>query len=554
MSKPVILAVDDEPEVLNALERDLRQHFGAEYRVLKAPNGAQALDATRQLKERGAPVALLLVDERMPGMTGTQFLVEALKLHPTARRVLLTAYADTETAITAINRIGLDQYLLKPWEPPSEKLFPVLDDLLLDWTATVRPPFDGIRVAGTALSPASYAVKEFLSRNQVPYQWVDLDADAPTRELVSASASGMSRLPVVFFPDGSSMVQPSARELAEKIGMQTRPQRPFYDLVVVGAGPAGLAAAVYGASEGLRTILVEADAPGGQAGTSSQIENYLGFPGGISGADLARRAATQARRFGAEIITAQGVTSIARQDPYRAVTLSDGSELSCYAVLVASGMEVRRLEAPGIDRLAGAGVYYGAALSEAATYRNREVVVVGGGNSAGQAAMYFSRHARKVTIVLRGTRLEAGMSQYLVDRVREAADVVEVLACTRVQEVKGERCLEAVTVADTVSGAVRDLPAAGMFIFIGAAPRTSMVEGLVERDPQGFILTGRDLMAGGRRPRTWTADRDPFLFETSVPGVFAAGDARHGSGKRVASAVGEGSATVSMVHEYLQTV
>jgi thioredoxin reductase (NADPH) len=554
MSKPVILAVDDEPEVLNALERDLRGHFGATYRVIKAPGGAQALDATRQLKQRGNAVALMLVDERMPGMTGTQFLVEALKLHPAARRVLLTAYADTETAITAINRIGLDQYLLKPWEPPSEKLFPVLDDLLQDWMATARPPFDGIRVAGTALSPASYAVKEFLSRNQVPYQWVDLESDDPTRELVCATESGMSRLPVVFFPDGTSMVQPSALELAEKVGMQTRPQRPFYDLVVVGAGPAGLAAAVYGASEGLRTILVEADAPGGQAGTSSQIENYLGFPGGISGADLARRAATQARRFGAEIITAQDVTAIGRQDPYRTVRLSDGSELSCYAVLVATGMEVRRLEVPGMERLAGAGVYYGASLSEAATYRDREVVIVGGGNSAGQAAMYFSRHARKVTIAVRGERLEASMSQYLVDRVREAADVVEVLPCTRVEAVKGDRCLEAVTVADTVTGVVRDLPAAGMFIFIGAAPRTSMVDGLVERDAQGFILTGRDVMARGRRPRTWTADRDPFLFETSVPGVFAAGDARHGSGKRVAAAVGEGSATVSMVHEYLQTV
>lgn len=554
MAKPVILAVDDEPEVLNALERDLRRRFGPEYRVLKAPNGQQALEATRQLKERGAPVALFLVDERMPAMTGTQFLVEALKLHPSARRVLLTAYADTQTAITAINRIGLDQYLLKPWEPPEEKLFPVLDELLADWAATVRPPYDGIRVAGTALSPASYAVKEFLSRNHVPYQWVDLDADPPTRELVSASPSGLSRLPVVFFTDGTSMVQPSQRELAEKIGLQTRPQRPFYDLVVVGAGPAGLAAAVYAASEGLRTILVEADAPGGQAGTSSQIENYLGFPSGISGADLARRAAAQARRFGAEIISAQSVVAICRSDPYRSVTLSDGSELSCYAVIVATGMEVRRLEVPGIDRLTGAGVYYGAALSEVATYRGRDVVVVGGGNSAGQAAMFFSRHARKVMLALRGPRLETGMSQYLVDRVREAKDVVEVLTCTRVEEVKGERCLEAVSVADTGTGTVRDLPAHGLFIFIGAAPRTDMVAGLVERDAQGFILTGRDLMAGGRRPRSWTADRDPFLFETSVPGVFAAGDARAGSGKRVASAVGEGSATVSMIHEYLQTV
>jgi thioredoxin reductase (NADPH) len=551
MSKPVILAVDDEPEVLNALERDLRQHFAAHYRVIKAASGGQALEATRQLKQRAVPVALFLCDERMPGMTGTEFLAEAIKLHPAARRVLLTAYADTQTAITAINRIGLDHYLLKPWEPPGEKLFPVLDDLLQDWQATARPPFDGIRVAGTALSPASYAVKEFLSRNHVPYQWVDLDMDASMRELVAAMPGGTARLPIVFFPDGSAAAQPSPRELADRIGMQTRPQQPFYDLVVAGAGPAGLAAAVYAASEGLRTILVESDAPGGQAGTSSQIENYLGFPGGITGAELARRAAAQARRFGAEIITAQGVTAIRREDPYRTVVLSDGCELSCYAVLVATGMEVRRLAAPGIDRLAGAGVYYGAALSEAATYRDRDVLIVGGGNSAGQAAMFLSRHARKVTLAIRADRLEAGMSQYLVERVREAGNV-EVLTGSSVEAVRGERCLEAVTLAR--NGALSEVPAAGMFIFIGAAPRTAMVDGLVERNDQGFILTGRDLMADGKRPRGWTAGRDPFLFETSVPGIFAAGDARHGSGKRVAAAVGEGSATVSMVHEYLQTV
>ncbi|HET8644518.1 MAG TPA: FAD-dependent oxidoreductase, partial [Vicinamibacteria bacterium] len=522
-------------------------------RVIKASSGPQALETTRQLKLRGAQVALFLVDERMPGMTGTQFLVQALELYPAARRVLLTAYADTETAIAAINEVGLDHYLLKPWEPPSEKLYPVLAELLEDWAAAVRPSFDGLRVAGTALSPTSYAVKEFLSRCQVPYQWIDLDSDAPTRALVEAGPQGMSRLPVVFFADGSTSVQPTPRELAERLGMQTRPQRPFYDLVVVGGGPAGLAAALYAASEGLRTLLVEAGAPGGQAGTSSHIENYLGFPAGISGADLARRAAAQARRFGAEIITAQDVGAICRQDPYRLVRLADGSELSCYAVLVSTGMEVRRLEVPGLEPLVGAGVYYGAALTEAATYRDRDVVVVGGANSAGQGALFFSRHARKVTMVLRGARLEAGMSQYLVDRLRETANV-EVLTSTLVEGVRGERCLEAVTLAGADGGGARDLAAAALFIFIGATPRTEMVAGLVERDAQGFILTGRDLMAGGRRPRGWTADRDPFLFETSVPGVFAAGDARHGSGKRVASAVGEGSATISMVHEYLQTV
>ena len=552
-SRPFLLAVDDESEVLNAVERDLRHHYRTEYRVIKALSGPQALETTRQLKQRGALIALFLVDERMPGMSGTQFLMEAIKLYPEARKVLLTAYADTETAITAINRIGLDQYLLKPWEPPSERLYPVLDELLAEWTERVRPPYTGIRVAGTSLSPSSYMVKDFLSGNQVPYKWVDLDTDMPTRELVSSLPTGMSRLPVLFFEDGSYLVQPGQRELAEKLGMQTRPKQPFYDVVVVGGGPAGLAASVYGASEGLRTILVEMNAPGGQAGTSSSIENYLGFPGGISGADLARRAATQAKRFGAEILTAQDVSALRREDPYRIVTLSDGSELMTYAVLIASGMEVRQLDRPGVADLVGAGVYYGAALTEASTYRGRDVYVVGGANSAGQGAMFFSRYARSVTMLLRGPELSTHMSQYLVDRIRETGNV-NVVANTVVARVRGSACLEAITLQDVLTGEEREVPAAAMFIFIGTAPRTSMVSGFVERDAQGFILTGRDLSPDGRRPKGWQADRDPFLFETSVPGVFAAGDARHGSGKRVASAVGEGSATVSMIHQYLQTV
>ena len=553
MSKPVLLTVDDDPEVLNAIERDLRHHFRADYRVVKASSGAQALETVRQLKERGAPVALFLVDERMPQMTGTQFLMEAIKLYPDARRVLLTAYADTETAIRAINDVGLDHYLLKPWEPPTERLFPVLEDLLSDWFARSRPTFDGIRVAGNALSPASYAVKDFLASNQVPYQWLDMENEAAVRDLLSGSAGGAARLPIVMFPDGTVLVQPTTRELAEKLGMQTRAQQPFYDLIVVGGGPAGLAAAVYGASEGLRTILVERSAPGGQAGTSSNIENYLGFPGGVSGTDLARRAATQAKRFGAEIIAVQEAVQIKREDPYRKVVLSDGSELSGYAVLIAPGMEVRRLEVPGIEGLMGAGVYYGAALTEAATYRGQDVVIVGGANSAGQGAMFFSRHARKVTILVRGPKLSTGMSRYLVDRIAEAPNI-EVLVNTSVAAVKGNGRLEAVTVADATTGAQRDVPAAGMFIFIGTAPRTDLCKDLVLRDPQGFVLTGRDVMIEGRRPAGWTADRDPLPFETSVPGIFCAGDARHGSGKRVAAAVGEGSATVSMIHQYLGTV
>jgi thioredoxin reductase (NADPH) len=553
MAKPVLLTVDDDAEVLNAVERDLRHHFRNDYRVVKASSGAQALEAVRQLKQRGAQVALFLVDERMPQMTGTQFLVEAIKVYPDARRVLLTAYADTETAITAINEIGLDHYLLKPWEPPSERLYPVLDDLLSEWFARARPAFDGIRLAGSAYSPASFALKDFLASNHVPYQWLDMDNETTVRELLSGASGFAARLPIVFFPDGTQLVQPTTREVAEKLGMQTRAQQPFYDLIVVGGGPAGLAAAVYGASEGLRTILVERSAPGGQAGTSSRIENYLGFPGGVTGADLARRAAAQARRFGAEILTAQEASQLVRADPYRKVVLSDGSELTGYAVLIAPGMEVRRLDAEGLGDFDGVGVYYGAALTEAATYRGQDVLVVGGANSAGQGAMFFSRHARKVTMLVRGPDLSAVMSRYLVDRITEAPNV-EVLVNTSVASARGDGRLEAVTVVDTVSGARRELPAAAMFIFIGTAPRTSWCGDLVMRDGQGFILTGRDVMAEGRPPAGWTAGRDPYLFETSVPGIFCAGDARRGSGKRVAAAVGEGSATVSMVHQYLQTV
>jgi thioredoxin reductase (NADPH) len=553
MSKPVLLTVDDDPEVLNAVERDLRHHFRTDYRVVKASSGDQALEAVRQLKQRGAHVALFLVDERMPQMSGTQFLIEAIKIYPDARRVLLTAYADTETAILAINRIGLDHYLLKPWEPPSERLFPVLEDLLSDWFARARPQFDGIRVAGNALSPASFAVKDFLASNQVPYQWIDMDDEASVRNLLSGSAGGAPRLPLVFFTDGSTLVQPTARELAEKLGMQTRARQPFYDLIIVGGGPAGLAAAVYGASEGLRTVLVERSAPGGQAGTSSKIENYLGFPSGIRGDDLARRAADQAKRFGAEILTVQEAVQIKREDPYRKVLLSDGSELAGYAVLIAPGMEVRRLETEGVNELLGAGVYYGAALTEAATYRGQDVCVVGGANSAGQGAMFFSRHARKVTLLVRGPDLGAAMSRYLVDRLAETPNV-EVLVNTTVVGVRGNGRLEGITVQDGATGTRRELPAAAMFIFIGTAPRTALVADVVQRDPQGFVLTGRDLMSDGNRPAGWTAARDPFPFETSVPGIFCAGDARLGSGKRVASAVGEGSATVSMIHQYLRTV
>ena len=554
MVKPVILAVDDDAEVLGAVERDLKQHYRSDYRILKAGSGREALEAARQLKERGTPIALFLVDERMPGMSGTELLREAIKLHPESRRVLLTAYADTQAAISGINDVGLDHYLLKPWDPPAERLYPVLDDLLSDWMAHVRLPYEGIRVAGARSSPRSYAVKEFLSSNHVPYEWIDVDQDPPTRELIQSSGDA-SRLPIVFFPDGTRLVAPTNQQLAEKVGMQTRALLPFYDLAFVGGGPAGLAAAVYAASEGLRTVLVEESAPGGQAGTSSRIENYLGFPSGVSGSDLARRATTQARRFGAEVI-AQEAVALRREDPYRVVRLADGSDLSCKAVVLAPGVSVRMLEAPGVEPLLGIGVYYGAAMTEAATYRAQDVCIVGAGNSAGQGALFFSRYARRVTMLVRGPSLDVSMSRYLIDRIA-ATPNIDVATGADVAAVCGTGRLEKVVVREATGGAEREIEAAAMFIFIGARPRTEMLKGLVELDENGYVLTGRDLsVAGGRggRPVGWTLNRDPFPFETSVPGIFAAGDARAGSSKRVAAAVGEGSGTVGVVHTYLETV
>jgi thioredoxin reductase (NADPH) len=551
VAKPSILVVDDDPEVLGAIERDLRQQYRSSYRIMKAASGPEALEAARQLKQRGTPIALFLVDERMPGMSGTELLREVIKIHPDSRRVLLTAYADTSAAIAGINEVGLDHYLMKPWDPPQDRLYPVLDDLLSDWIAHARPPFEGIRLAGARSSPRSFAVKEFLSTNHVPYQWIDVDQDAPTRELIRTTGNS-DRLPVIFFPDGTRLVAPTNQELAQKIGLQTRAQKPFYDVVIIGAGPAGLAAAVYAASEGLHALVIEQSAPGGQAGTSSKIENYLGFPSGVSGADLARRAATQARRFGAEVLT-QETVSIRREDPFRIVRLADGSEVTCYAVVLATGVSVRTLEVPGLESLLGIGVYYGAAMTEAATYRGQDVCVVGAGNSAGQGALFFSRYARKVTLLTRGDSLGKSMSRYLTERLTATGNI-EVLTNVEVNGVEGTGRLERVNLRNSKTEDSRILDAAAMFIFVGAKPRTEMVAGFIELDDKGYVLTGPDLPRVDKRPRGWTLDRDPFLFETSVPGVFAAGDVRGGSGKRVAAAVGEGSGTVSMIHRYLETV
>ena len=553
MAKPVIMTVDDDPQVLAAIERDLRVQYQNEYRIVKAGSPAEALDAARQLKQRGTPVALFLVDQRMPDMTGTEFLAEVVGLHPEARKVLLTAYADTSAAIDSINRIGLDHYLMKPWDPPDQKLYPVLDDLLADWKSHARPPYDGIRIAGANLSPQSYEVRDFLSRNQVPYQWVDIDEDAAMRKLIGDLPEGLERLPVVFFPDGSYVRGPSQTELARKIGLQTEAQRPFYDVIVIGGGPAGLANTVYAASEGMRVVLIEQSGPGGQAGTSSMIENYLGFPHGITGADLAQRATAQAKRFGAEILTAQKAVRIRRQDPYKIVHLEDGKEISAYAVVLTTGMAVRRLDVPGVEAFSGRGIYYGVALSEAAAYRGRNVCIVGGANSAGQAALFFSRYARRVSILVRAPDISPGMSHYLVQRVK-VTDNIDVVPKVEVVAVCGNGQLEHAVVRDVDTGSDREISTAALFICIGTAPHSGFVNGLLELNDKGFILTGPDLPRINGRPRGWALDRDPFLFETNVPGIFAAGDVRAGANRRVAAAVGEGSAAIYSVHRYLSTV
>lgn len=552
MSKPVILSIDDDPIVLHAIERDLRQRYGQAYRIVSLNRGQEALVFLDQLLQRNEIAALYLVDQRMPQMTGTEFLEQARTKFPDARKVLLTAYADTEAAIQSINQIDLDYYLMKPWNPPEEKLYPVLDELLADWSATVRLPYEGIQVIGAQWSPSSHDVKDFLARHQISYQWLDVDANKEARQIADRINAGTTNLPILLFPDGSEMINPSLRELAEKVGMKTRTEAQHYELIIIGAGPAGLSAAVYGASEGHQVLVLEKHAPGGQAGNSPKIENYLGFPTGLSGMDLARRAITQAKRFGAEILSAAEAVKVHIQDNYKVVTLADGNQITCKALLLATGARFNRLEVPGVNELTGAGVYYGAAYTEALNYKNQPVFVVGGANSAGQGAMYLSKYASHVTMLIR--RDTQWSSKYLIDA--EAANPkIERLFNTDVIAVYGKPGkLDYITVQNNVTKEVKDLPGSAMFIFIGAAPNSEFVCDLVKTNKFGFIVTGPDLLQDGKRPKGWTLDRDPFILETNVPGIFAAGDVRLGTNQRVASATGEGGAAIAAIQRYLATI
>ena len=556
MPKPVLLTVDDDPEVLRAIERDLRGHYAQKYRVMRADSGNAALSTLRELKARNNPVALLLADQRMPNMDGVGFLAEAMDIHPQAKRALLTAYADTNAAIDAINEAKIHYYLMKPWDPPEEKLFPALDDLLHDWSAQFRPPYEGIRVLGTRWSSRSYEIREFMARNQVPYQWIDAEVastDPEVRQLIASLGPEAESLPLILFPDGQRIAEPSQQTIADKLGLRTHAQTNFYDLAIIGGGPAGLAAAVYGASEGLRTVMIEREAPGGQAGLSSRIENYLGFPSGLTGSDLARRAVAQARRFDVEILSPQEAVGVRVDGPYRYVKLADGFEISCHALLLAMGVQWRSLNIPGIERFQGAGVYYGGGTSEALSCKGETIYIVGGANSAGQAAMHFSKFAGKVIMLVRGESLASTMSHYLIEQIEKTPNI-DVWLQTNVVEVHGDARLEAITICRGSSPQPEKISASSLFIFIGAQPRTEWLGDLIERDDRGFVLSGPDLLRHGKRPASWTLDRDPGLLETSVPGIFAVGDVRHGSVKRVASGVGEGAVVVQFMHQYLAKV
>ncbi|GAA3046263.1 FAD-dependent oxidoreductase [Actinokineospora globicatena] len=546
-----IITVDDDPGVSRAIARDLRAQYGAAYRIVRAESGEQALEAVREIKLRGEEVAALVADYRMPGMSGIEFLEQAMVVFPLARRVLLTAYADTDAAIRAINVVDLDHYLLKPWDPPREKLFPVLDDLLAAWSVAGRQPARQVRVVGHRWSSRSYEVRDFLARNSVPFSWYALGDDAESERLLSAAGQDGTRLPVVVTEDGTALVEPTDAELAATVGLSTVPTTDFYDLIVVGGGPAGLGAAVYGGSEGLRTVLVERMATGGQAGTSSRIENYLGFPDGVSGEQLTERARRQAAKFAVEVLTTRQVVALEPRGAARVVRFDDGTELAAHTVILATGVSYRMLTAPGLDDLSGRGVFYGAATTEGPACSGADVYIVGGANSAGQAAMYFARHAKRVVLVVRGESLDRSMSRYLIDQIAEVP-CIEVLTCTEVVAGTGGDHLETLTLRDNRTGESTTVAASWLFAFIGAAPRTDWLEGTLSRDRNGFVLAGPDLVTDGARPPGWDLARDPYHLETSLPGVFVAGDVRAESVKRVASAVGEGAMAVSLVHRYLE--
>lgn len=547
MTRPILLAVDDDVSVLEAVVQDLRRQYGEVYRVIRAAGGQAAIDTLTQLKARQEAVALMISDQRMPGMTGVEFLERAREVYPDARRVLLTAYADTEAAIRAINSARIHYYLNKPWDPPEEKLYPVVSDLLEDWKAGFRPAFEGLRVIGHRWSLKDHRLRSFLSSNHVPYRWFDIATNPEALEMLTDRQIGADQLPAVLFPDGSVLTDAEPDALATRVGLRIQAAEEFYDMVVVGAGPAGLAAAVYGASEGLRTLVIEPEAPGGQAGSSSRIENYLGFPAGVTGADLGRRAHAQASRFGAEFVT-QRATGLRIEGQYRFIQLADGREISSHVVLLAPGVQYRKLQIPGAERLTGRGIYYGAALVEAASCKGEEVYMVGGANSAGQAAIHFSKFACRVTMLVRGEGLSDTMSKYLIDEIGRTSNIV-VEARTQVLEAIGKDRLEVLRLSGLAGESV--VPASSLFVFIGAAPGTAWLPQSILRDENGFLLAGPDLRAGGKLPGIWREEREPFLLESSVPGVFVAGDVRHGSVKRVASAVGEGAIAVQFAHQYL---
>ncbi len=562
MAMPVLWTIDDDTDVLQAVRSDLRQYVNEaarasgkppQYKVMAASSGASALDALRQLKERNEPVALFLVDQRMPEMTGVEFLEEARKLYPDAKRVLLTAYSDSDAAIRAINSVRVDYFLVKPWSPAQENLYPLLDRLLAAWQEDYRPDFDGIRVIGNRWSPATHDVKDFLARNRRPYQWLDVETDRRACDLLQTLNVEDDALPVVLFPDRTFLSKPTTEQIAAKLGLKTQAQEDTYDLVIIGGGPAGLAAAVYGASEGLKTLMIEREAPGGQAGTSSLIENYLGFPKGVSGSQLAQLAVEQAEKFNVEILAPQEVVGMRVQDPYRILTLKDGTEIKAYSVVLATGVTWRKLNLPGMENLTGAGVYYGAAITEAMACQDERVYIVGGANSAGQGAMYFSRYAAHVTMLVRGKGLCSTMSKYLIDQIENTPNIT-VRSCTQVIKAHGDKRLEALEIADANTDKIETVPATSLFIFIGAEPCTDWLDGIVMRDDHGFILSGPDLMKDGKRPQGWKLERDPMMLECSVPGVFVAGDVRRSSVKRVASGVGAGSIAVQFVHQYLAEV